>query len=411
MKGKFLSGILVAIIGVLVITASAPVMAQGAAPGDMIPNDPMSDHNGTQFTPHDDLTPEQAQERMEQMLNLAEQHKMFGILNYSEGVATGYFIQFEYSEETGEIMNYSVRTGETYSDVFQSVELVDFVPDDMGVHGSIMMQDNDTAKMIVHNNPTALLHVATNNSSAALSFLTVEGASVNETEVEGDLADVVNVSTSTMNGLIGVANGSIEVEETDSGIYVNVTVNEGQTFFRMKPYFAGGAGAHEEQVMNAIAQGKISNEMSIMGSNGDVMVMQQSYQHQYMMELQEFGQERIIVQVSSEAPEGKVMILQINNEVMESLGEKVKIDGEEVDRVSGLDQALNATGDALEDSVYSVESGEDFTTIAVYVPHFSAHTLEIGDDGFALSESALLIAIAIAGVALVTVAYAVARRK
>jgi len=400
---KIIVGSIVAILTVMMVLmpgASIVTASTSDAPAQVGPSFDWPPEMG--FSPDNEMSQSQMQERIQELSAVALRHGMFGPFNDTDGAVDGYFVQFSYDKESGVITNYAVRTGETYLNLFQSVVVDQFAPKNMKVTGSVFKQWNDTLGMIAHNNPTAMLHIGS-NVSYIVSFLLDENIAVSEMEVEGELDAVISVTNDQISGLIGVSNGTVATEERPEGTYVNVTVNEGQVFFRMRPYFAG-VGAHfENQVMTAIANGKITNEMAIIVHNGDAISVCSDYDHRYTMKLHGVDGNRIMIQVSSEMTEGKVMMLRFDPQTIDaSKGVKVTIDGQAVAE-GDLESVLGASGAEMSSAKYLMVDEGDYYSLLVYIPHFSTHLLEV--EGTAASDIPLsLIGIGAIAIAVIAIA-------
>lgn len=338
--------------------------------------------------------------RIREMCQHGVAHKMFGALTYSDGVASGYFIRFNYDERTGEITDYEVRTGDSYTEIFKWIELVDFRPEGVMVHGSILNQYNDTARMIVHNNPTAMVHVAVNASSAKLSMALADGLDVTVFEPAGELDAAVRIDNASFHAVIGVSNGTISVGEVENITLVNITVNEGQAFFRMRPSFTIVGAENEELVEDAIINGKIAAEVALMYRDGNGICIEQTYHHQYRMQVISMNQNRIQLQVSAENHEGKVMMLKFDRETFDSSGGiQVTIDGNEIKSSASINGVIEASGDQMEDARYYIYDNGQECVLLTYIPSFSTHTLTIepvaGTDLTSLAVIGLVVAIAL----------------
>lgn len=410
MRKIVIAGIVAAMAAMMMLVAGAPVVNAGN--GETFdPQGPPFDGEppGVDFFSDNVMNQSQMNQRIQELCQIALQHRMFGPFDYDDGMVMGYFVHLLYDEESGVITDYAVRTGEVFVDLFLSINVDDFVPEGMKTTGSVFMQWNDTHRMIVHNNPTAMLHVGSDHPTF-ISFLLGEGTEVNETE--GGLDAVVEIIGDGVDAIIGVGNGSIAIENSSEGVYVNATANEGQVFFRMKPFFAGTGAQFENEVMSAIANGKVSNEMALMARNGDTIAVETSYDHRYGMKMQGVEGNKIMVQVSSEMSEGKVMILKFDaNSLDASYGVKVLLDGHELTG-GDLGSVLAASGSEMSDARHClIEDGENYALV-VYVPYFSTHLLEI-EGTAALSDIPLsLIGIGALAVAVIAIAIvAVSRRR
>lgn len=360
---------IVAVLMLAVIPTASAQLQGGISVGE----------DGLTFMPgNKSMTPAEQQLKIREMCQQGVVHKMFGEITYSDGEASGYFIEFNYDEETGRITDYQVRTGETYIEVFRWIELVGFSPEGMMVQGAVLNQYNDTARMIVHNNPTAMIHVAVNSSSVELSMALADGLEVADIEPAGDLDAAVRLDTDSLHAVIGVSNGTLTVDEVGNVTLVNITVNEGQAFFRARPFFTMMGVENEELIENAIMNGKIAAEVALMYRDGNGICIEQTYHHQFRMQVLSLNQNRIQLEVSAENHEGKVLMLKFDRETFNASGGiKVTIDGNEVKSSTTIDGVLEASGSEIEDARYYIyDNGQEYVLLT-YIPSFSTHTLAI----------------------------------
>ncbi|MFP4545726.1 MAG: hypothetical protein ACLFPN_02620 [Methanomassiliicoccales archaeon] len=399
-------------IGALTLAALMVMSGLAVAQG---PDDNMGQEAGppdTDFTPGDqDLNNSEIAERMRQMAQEGVAHNMFGPMDASNGTVGGHFVQFQHDQENGDLINYSVLAGEEYLQLFDSVLVEGFQPENDSMQGSIMTQSNDSVKMIVHNNPTCMIHLGGNNTT--VSFQLSNGTSAEEVEMEGDLDRSFKITNQEVAGFIGVGNGSMALDEGNHTL--NVTIKEGQAFFRMTPSFApSGPSEDQQRIEDALSQGRVAAEMSVMVRDGDSMGIGQHFQDEYRMNLVSAEPDNVSTEISSERPEGKVAIIKFDPETLNaSKGLELKMDGSEVAEAESLDEVLSATGSQTEDARYFLVDGEENHQVAVYVPNFSTHALDLtteaesgsalDGDGLPLLTVGLIAAVALVGIIAVTV--------
>ncbi len=90
------------------------------------------------------------------------------------------------------------------------------------------------------------------------------------------------------------------------------------------------------------------------------------------------GDERLDIQIDSEIPEGRIVMVNLDDEALEAHSIEdllVKLDGDQIEPTATLEE-LMAQVDSTEAKFFAIFSDKG-TTVFVYVPHFSTHTISI----------------------------------
>jgi hypothetical protein len=98
----------------------------------------------------------------------------------------------------------------------------------------------------------------------------------------------------------------------------------------------------------------------------------------FQMEFKDMGDDLIDIEVDSKNPEGRIVMINLNKEALDadSLDDLlVKLDGGKIDSTESLDELMEDVGGS--EARYFALFGEEGTTVFVYVPHFSTHTITI----------------------------------
>jgi hypothetical protein len=369
---------------------------------------------GMDFIPADHgMSQEQMRQRIREMTQLAFEYKLFGPLEYSNGSAEGYFVQFEYDEGSGALGNYTVRLGDAFVRMFDLVAVDGFLPDDFDVVGSTLKAWDESVFLIIHNNPTTLLHFTNNHTETSISFRLSEGANVeNLIDQVPPGSSAVRVSTTEISGVIGAYPGTIGIEETSEGTYVNLTLGQGSAFFRIPAGMAGTSADDEEAILDSIVAARICAEVSVVVRDGDVLAVGSELQNRMRIRIEEAAQNKIMLIVGSEISSGKMMQLTCDVGTMErtrTVG--IAMDGVNVRQAVTLQEMLSASGSTSEDAVFYTIAGENNTKVLVYVPHFSEHTLTIEGVESGISLEYLAVLGVVLAVAVAVTAIALMRKK
>jgi hypothetical protein len=321
---------------------------------------------------------------MQEMMEESMRYALFAELQYANGVANGTFVHFLLNETTGTVTNYSLKTQSGVVKVFDSIQVKDFNPSPPKVGGAVMLLRNESVQIIVHDNPTGMYHVVANDTPTTVSFKIADGIDVNQLSLasdhhDDDAREAVIISNNSVQGVIASDEGPLTVESGPAGTYVNVTFVEDHVMFRAKPMFAHGNMNNEQAMLQAIIQNRMACELSLMVRNGNAMYDIMEYQHQFRMRVMEAERNRVVIEVSSPNHEGKVILMNMDMQTMETKNGQmtVKLDGADVRWTANPLDVLYATGSNSSDTLYTVLNGGETSQLLIYVPSFSVHVLSV----------------------------------
>jgi hypothetical protein len=132
-------------------------------------------------------------------------------------------------------------------------------------------------------------------------------------------------------------------------------------------------------MLQAIIQNRMACELSLMVRNGNAMYDIMEYQHQFRMRVMEAERNRVVIEVSSPNHEGKVILMNMDMQTMETKNGQmtVKLDGADVRWTANPLDVLYATGSNSSDTLYTVLNGGETSQLLIYVPSFSVHVLSV----------------------------------
>ncbi|MDD1747187.1 MAG: hypothetical protein LUQ16_05435 [Methanomassiliicoccales archaeon] len=360
--------------------------------------------------------------------------QLFGHFNLTDGVADGKFITFAFDESSGDVSDYALknRTGEVT--FFDSIQILGFTPSNVSLHGAVMLIQNDSIQAIIHDNPTGMYHVVSNETNTSVSFLLAPGMNAlplspevsERNERDGDngeteMMDGTNCSRSAVAvfgdgayGVISTDDGNITIETSGQGTYVNVTVSYDHVMFRAKPVFSHHH-MNEDAILTAISEGRVAGEISLVLRNGVTSYDTMEYRDEFRLQLLSTERDRIRIQVEDQDHKGKVVILNVDQQTLDSQkGELIlELDGAPIKTTTNPLEVLYADGSDSSDAVYCVMESEGVSQFLVYVPSFSIHQLSISSLGPMDSLTSSMGIVAVVGaLAIVAVAgFLVLRRR
>ncbi|MDD1748077.1 MAG: hypothetical protein LUQ16_09975, partial [Methanomassiliicoccales archaeon] len=279
--------------------------------------------------------------------------QLFGHFNMTDGVVDGKFITFAFDESSGNVSDYALRNGSGEVAFFDSIQILGFAPSNISQHGSVMLVMNSSIQVIIHDNPTGMFHVVSNETNTTISFLLAPGMSAlplspliwegGETErnhtawttsdmmtEEGDedLGIAVAILGDGAYGVIATDEGNITIDDTENGIFVNVTISLDHAMFRAKPVFSHHY-MNQNTILQAISEGRVAGELSMVLVDGVATYDTMEYRDQFRIQLMSAERDRIQLQVEDQEHRGKVVILNVDEDAFNSQkGElRLELDG------------------------------------------------------------------------------------
>lgn len=364
----------------------------------------------------------------------------FGHFNLTDGVVDGKFITFAFDESSGDVSDYALRNNSGEVNFFDSIQIIGFAPSNVSLHGSVMLVRNASVQAIIHDNPTGMFHVVSNETNTTVSFLLASGMNAlplspeveeeqeqererNETVIEDDenetlenamvsedmdrhLAVAVAIIGNGAYGVIATDEGNITIDTTSHGTYVNVTISYDHAMFRAKPVFSHHR-MNEDAILQAISEGRVAGELSLVLRDGVTSYDTMEYRDQFRIQLLSAERDRIQLRLEDQEHRGKVVILNIDEGTFDSQkGElRLELDGATIKATTNPLEVLYADGSAPSDAVYCVIESDGVSQFLVYVPSFSVHQLSVSSLGPMDALLSLMGIVAIVGaLALVAVA-------
>lgn len=335
----------------------------------------------------------------ERMCMKAEQAHMFGMLQEESenGIFSGRFIEFSLAGDRTALSDYTFKVPEE-APLIESVYWGEVTGATYALSGAHFRLTSEEVLVDVHNNLAAIMMVRVRDTREVVYDLP-EG--VTYTEGEG----VIDIDFGGLEGVMMYVNATVSA--SDGTLTFTPIAAPYHVIFRVAPS-SGVAGCRwEQQYTEALRRGKGLGEMRIAMDGGEHMVNQFAYREDVRMTVKEASRNRVRIEVSGEG-EGGVMLIQMNRE---ALGERVRLylDGEKVKEAGEVEDVVEATGDEPLYTTAPLEDGSQY--LAVYIPHFSTHTIEILSGEEERDYTLPLIAAGIAIILIVAAAILLRRRK
>ncbi len=321
-------------------------------------------------------TPEETKEKKE--MKVEEEKGKNMRFAQSGGNFTGKFVSFNLSD--GNITNYAFG-GKT---IFDSISL-GFTPR-VKAEGSVvkLTAGGEKTEVEIHDNPNGHMTIETEDKvNITFTLASGIGAKVNQSKVEltGVNASIISV------GEEGTANFTL------SGNNLKASLDQAKIMFKAVPLTAQTEKEKEfdDEVSDGIANRKIGAVVSIERSDSqdevtfeDVNVIVNTVKNN-----------TVSINVSSSLPEGKTVVLRINNDILGAVNPRdvrVQFDGADIQMADNYADVIDIKSDKPK---YLIVIGAKDVEALVSIPKFSEHQITFTTTPKAPGFSALLGALAL----------------
>ena len=103
--------------------------------------------------------------------------------------------------------------------MFSAIGLSDFVPENISLMGSLFIESDSNVSIVFHDNPVALLHIASNRSLESINFTLGPGISAVVIPNMGNDSNnsFALVSGTGIQGILKAENGTLSIESSANG--------------------------------------------------------------------------------------------------------------------------------------------------------------------------------------------------
>jgi hypothetical protein len=191
-----------------------------------------------------------------------------------------------------------------------------------------------------------------------------------------------------------IQNQTMEGNETKNQYECNYSY-EGESKFTWR-------NRYRYEIQSGIENETVVKECNISKKSGKMYIHSYEYQNGMDVEIKQQNQYKLEVKVSAKFKEGKVLVLNIDENAFKIKNSQklvVKFDGKEISE-EDIDDVISSQGS---EAKYAKALGEDGGQYVVYIPHFSEHeiTFEVLDASSSSYISFMFLAIGAAFITLV----------
>ncbi len=306
------------------------------------------------------------QKRQEDMSREGEKNMQF---TQSGGNYNGKYVSFQYSG--GSILKYTLSN----TTIFDSISTVGSTLSQIKAEGSVVTlmdkQDGANIELEIHDNPDGLMKfTAENTANVSFTLSTGIRANVNQSAV-----DLTGVNAS----IVSVGEEG-NVSFTLSANILSASLSHAKIMFKAVPV---GARTEQEQelenrVVEGVTQGKIGAVVNIDKNNSHDEVSLDMVN----ASVTDVRDNTVSVNVSSELPQGKTILLRVNNSILKAASPgdiRVLFDGIEIQQADNYTDVMNPT----DKPKYLIVIGAKDVEALVSIPKFSEHQIIITTAGAA----------------------------
>jgi hypothetical protein len=297
-----------------------------------------------------------------------EEHMRF---NKSGDDYIGKFVSFTFNDSTMKIENYTLNN----TTVFTSINISSFSDvEKIKVKGSeVKIEGEKDVKIDIHDNPTGLLKI--DAEEGTIINLTV-GSNIAITPTSNTTLKLNSSALEAILMIVGAGKPGIDYISVN-GSFITVKLEHGKLIFRARPALDYGDRENRGKLEMEMARGHVGGELHIKGMKSYDVVIYRDVE--INVTNVDTANKTINVSVSSDIPEGKFIVFNIDSEVLGAIqqgGYKVLIDGTAIPQANNLQDLIDAKA-KNETSRYLVTIGTSGAQVIVYVQKFSEHVITI----------------------------------
>ena len=297
----------------------------------------------------------------------------FGHFKYSNGVVKGNFVSFKVDSRSGVIENYTVGN----TTIFEKISYEENTMGHVRVLGARFFYygittpfgRNNTHKkgtmwrvIMVHDNPAGVLHIVTHGQDV-LKYKLAQG-------INATISNSTIILSGKVSAYLFPSNAQPSLQ--NNTIYIKTSSNATTSAIFIEPANLNIPRKMKNMEVKGLQKHKFGGDMYI-GPNGTDFV---NYTYGMHAKLAMEKKNHIQVQVSAQGVNGgRIILINVNRTMLNynsSMRLVVKFDGKEISKTS-VDNVLNGSAQAM----YAVSYNNDTVSIAVYVPHFSEHLIDV----------------------------------
>ncbi len=294
---------------------------------------------------------------------------MFGEMNYQNAKGQGTYVSFDL--EGDRISNYTVDTPTGEVIVFEIIKVDGMADWNVTTGGAVIHLIEGDARIVIHDNPTAMFHALTNQTELTMSLVLGDGMIVQEATTCGTCDNVVlSVSGNGLQGILMTNDTGMAVKEVNGTTYVNITLSGDHLLFHLMP--AGNWDMRDQMMQQAIADGKVKAEVSMMTMENTRMFDIMEYSENSHVQVMESARNMLRLRIHGEG--NGTVALHFDAASMD-LGNRyvtVMMNGAEIIQVDSLEDVLDQAAVDPDTAVCTIVDDGKEGSVYVYMPDTGA---------------------------------------
>ncbi|ADD08393.1 hypothetical protein [Candidatus Aciduliprofundum boonei] len=297
-----------------------------------------------------------------------------GYFEYSNGEVKGKFVNFQVNSKSGVIENYTVGN----TTIFEKISYENNTIGHIRVSGARFFYYgvaspfgwNNTHKMgymwrviMVHDNPVGVLHIVTHGQDV-IKYHLAQGINATLSNSTVVLSGKVSAYLFISNALPTIQNNTIYIKTRNNATASVIFIDEVNLNIPKKI---------KNMEIKSLQKHKLGGEMYI-GPKGTDFV---NYTYGMNAKLTMKEKNHLQIQVSAQGVKGgRIMLINVNRTMLNynsSMRLIVKFDGKEINKTS-MNNLINCSSSQ---AMYAVYNNNDTVSIAIYIPHFSEHVIDV----------------------------------
>jgi hypothetical protein len=327
--------------------------------------------------------------------------KANGDVAYGAGHGLGEFIFFDLNESSGVISDYGLNTTEGEKVLLRNVSIEGFVPEDIKTLGSLVKMSGENGSVVLHDNPTGLMHILMKQDAEVTIELAGELRVVEEMELDdsGNLSYQLLISDGRSEGMIA-SDGELEVSENGT----MVSCESREMMVKFLPQLTIHQNWRERLLMEAILEGRVASEMTLNADDGGSSYDVLSYRSELNVQVQDVRRGSFQFYVGGENQLGAVLLVRTDKSTIDLAQERLRVmvDGQEMRLV---EEPVELLYEDPEVASYGVFTEGDAHQMMVYLPAGMLGTITVeGVDPLSELLSPLGLAMVAGAIGLVVLA-------
>ncbi len=290
---------------------------------------------------------------------------------YEMGHGQGDFIFFDLNESTGVISDFGLNTTEGEKVLLGSISIEGFVPEDISVMGSLIKLSGENGSVVLHDNPTGLVHLFMDDDVEITMVLAGELRVIEEKELDdGNYSHQLVISDGRSEGMIG-SDDRFDISENGT----KVRCESDDLMVKFLPQLTIHQNWRERLLMQAIQDGQVATEVTLSTNGGRSSYDLLSYDQQLKVKVQDVRRNSFQFYVGGDNDLGAVLLIRTDEGTMDLTERpRVMIDGQ---RIPMVEEPMELLFEEPETACFGAFTENGVHQMVVFLPAGTLGTLTV----------------------------------